>query len=462
MTDKEKWHLTDEETRNRLPHDVNLVHNLRGHTDIIGRIAWSPDGRMLATPSKDNKILIWDTETGEILHSLVGHNKSIFCVAWSPDGKLLAYGGDDSKVLLWDTNEWKTMLILEMPIYSNVLDIKWSPKGNMLACGTGSNDNSVRIWKTESWEMYRKFGGHSDGVFSLRWLHGGESIASGSGSPDNTIRFWDVGSDKLLGKLSGHQAGVTCLTLSPNGSKLASSSSDKTIRIWDINSMREIKTLEGHTGFVSSVDFSSDGLLLASKSSDSSINLWRTDTWEKCAELFEPSNSTWEPKIAFHPTLPILAVPGNNDRVVRILEIDISSLLGQIAEPSVHYINAKVVLVGDTGVGKTGLSLVLTNQPFEATDSTPGRRVCKFDSQELKAGSNITQTRETLLWDLAGQPGYRVIHQLHLNEVAVALVVFDARSETDPLAGVRHWERALRLAQQRQGTSSVPISGLRS
>jgi GTPase SAR1 family protein len=59
--------------------------------------------------------------------------------------------------------------------------------------------------------------------------------------------------------------------------------------------------------------------------------------------------------------------------------------------------------------------------------------------------------------DLAGQPGYRVIHQLHLNEVAVALVVFDARSETDPLAGVRHWERALRLAQQRQGTSGVPL-----
>jgi class 3 adenylate cyclase/GTPase SAR1 family protein len=69
----------------------------------------------------------------------------------------------------------------------------------------------------------------------------------------------------------------------------------------------------------------------------------------------------------------------------------------------------------------------------------------------------VKQTRETLLWDLAGQPGYRVIHQLHLNEVAVALVVFDARSEVDPLAGVRHWERALRLAQQRQGTSCVPM-----
>ena len=64
------------------------------------------------------------------------------------------------------------------------------------------------------------------------------------------------------------------------------------------------------------------------------------------------------------------------------------------------------------------------------------------------------QDAETLLWDLAGQPGYRLIHQLHLNEVAIALIVFDARSETDPFASVRHWERALRQAQRLQENSA--------
>jgi len=101
--------------------------------------------------------------------------------------------------------------------------------------------------------------------------------------------------------------------------------------------------------------------------------------------------------------------------------------------------------------------LVLNGQAYKETDSTAGRHVWTFDSREVKVGENVMQTRETLLWDLAGQPGYRVIHQLHLNEVAVALVVFDARSETDPLAGVRHWERALRLALQRQGTVDMPM-----
>ena len=174
----------------------------------------------------------------------------------------------------------------------------------------------------------------------------------------------------------------------------------------------------------------------------------------------------WPPGLAFHPRLPLLATVGSDpgtpanecDRVIHIWELDLAVLLGQTpAIQTSHYVNAKVVLLGDTGVGKSGLSLVLNGEPFEATDSTPGRKVWTFQSQEVELNKNLKQTRETLLWDLAGQPGYRVIHQLHLNEVAVALVVFDARSETDPLAGVRHWERALRLAQQRQGSSCVPM-----
>src|SRR5207248_7222815 len=111
-----------------------------------------------------------------------------------------------------------------------------------------------------------------------------------------------------------------------------------------------------------------------------------------------------------------------------------------------------------SGVGKSGLGLVLSRQQFVPTESTHGRIVWTFAKRELHLGDGRKEVRETLLWDLAGQPGYRVIHQLHLSEVAVALVVFDARSETDPLAGVVHWERALRAAHQRQGDEAVPLT----
>src|SRR6185369_13510172 len=118
--------------------------------------------------------------------------------------------------------------------------------------------------------------------------------------------------------------------------------------------------------------------------------------------------------------------------------------------------NAKVVLVGDTGVGKSGLALVLTGKPWIETGSTHGRCVWILDSNEIETDKGVKETREILLWDLAGQPDYRLIHQLHLTEVAIALVVFDSRSQTDPFAGVRHWDRALRQAQRVQSGSLPP------
>jgi hypothetical protein len=144
--------------------------------------------------------------------------------------------------------------------------------------------------------------------------------------------------------------------------------------------------------------------------------------------------------------------------VICIWDLDYNILLGiELETPTVYYTNAKVVLVGDTGVGKTGLVLVLAGQPFVPTESTHGRHVWTFESREVELGGGRRETRETFLWDLAGQPGYRLIHQLHLNEVAVALVVLDARSETDPFAGVRHWDRALRQALRVQGDSALPM-----
>src|SRR5262249_60745490 len=111
---------------------------------------------------------------------------------------------------------------------------------------------------------------------------------------------------------------------------------------------------------------------------------------------------------------------------------------------------------GAPGVGKSGLGLVLSGQPYRATDSTHGRTVWTLDAEEVDLPDGGSESREVLLWDLAGQPGYRLVHQLHLNEVAVALVVFDARSETDPFAGVRHWDRALRQSRRVAGDAAPP------
>jgi GTPase SAR1 family protein len=248
---------------------------------------------------------------------------------------------------------------------------------------------------------------------------------------------------------------IKSLAWSLDGSILASGSSDQTIRLWNPDTGHQIGILEGHTSGITCVSFSYDGRLLASKSYDGTVRIWRTDTWETVATLKEPSSGYWMPGLAFHPSASTLATLSEQDTAIRIWDLDVDALLKLTPTiSSVHYTNAKVVLVGDSGVGKSGLSLVLSKQPFVPTESTHGRKVWNFDSQEIKLDGGRKETRETLLWDLAGQPGYRLIHQLHLSEISVALIVFDSHSETDPFAGVSHWVRALQIAQRVQGDSA--------
>jgi small GTP-binding protein len=294
-----------------------------------------------------------------------------------------------------------------------------------------------------------------------------ESVRSLACSPDGKTLAW-ISDNKAckLSKINSKQSTVLLseqnhiegsVTWSPDGQTIALCKAD-TIQIWDVKAGRQTTIIEGHTERVTCTSFSFDGRLLASSSDDGTISIWRSDTWERVAILEEQISNVVDGYLTFHPKSPVLATLGNTDKVICLWDLDFASILDDNpATPTIHYTNAKIVLVGDTGVGKSGLSLVLTGHPFAPTESTHGRHVWTFGSQEVEFSAGRTEIRETLLWDLAGQPGYRLIHQLHLNEVAVALIVFDARSETDPFAGVRHWERALRLAQRIQSNAALPM-----
>jgi GTPase SAR1 family protein len=295
------------------------------------------------------------------------------------------------------------------------------------------------------------------GAISIKtaWSPDGQVLALASG--DAAIRLWAVQNGTLLQTLKGHRGMVLGIAWSPDGQALASASDDMTIRIWNPQIRRPLTVLEGHTGIVLAVNFSSNGHLLASKGKDACLRLWRCDSWEQVAVINETNIGSLG-GLAFHPYERKLATLGEDDKIIHIWELDYDVLLGMKAQSDTcHYRNAKVVLVGDSGVGKTGLGLVLIGEKWEKTESTHGRHVWSFESGEAVLPGGRQEMRETLLWDLAGQPGYRLIHQLHLNEVAVALIVFDARSEIEPFSGVRHWDRALRLAQKLQANSAVPL-----
>ncbi len=446
----------------KLPPGVKLVRTLRGHTGWIGRIAWSPDGRMIASPSEDRTIRLWDTGTGDCLRMFEGSKGAVYCVAFDPSSGTLASGGSDHTVRLWKADSGRLLRTLEGH-HKTVKSVAFKPNGHTLA--SGSTDGTVKLWDAVTGECLSTLKADTGSEYSVSVAFDPEGRALACGSSDNTVKLWDADSGRLLNTLQG-QKSVFDVAFNSQASVVASCGMDTSVFLWDATNGKLARSIEGHTNAVQSIAFAPDGRLLVSKSYDDSAKIWRTDNGACVGTISELTrrSSGEQPGLAFHPSLALLATVGSDsdspqgwrDNVIHIWELELAVLLGQ-AHAFSHYVNAKVVLLGDTGVGKSGLSLVLNGHAFEATDSTPGRKVWTFQSQEVEIKGNVKQTRETLLWDLAGQPGYRVIHQLHLNEVAVALVVFDARSETDPLAGVRHWERALRLAQQRQGASSVPM-----
>ncbi len=447
--------------RKHIPPGLKLVWALRGHKADIGYIAWTPDGRLLASPSNDKTIRLWSLETGKCLRTLIGHKGYVVSVAFDASSRHIATGSGDRTARLWDVETGGILRSLRSS--HPVRSVAFNPKGQLLA--TGDAGGRVILRKVGDWNVLRVLKAHYGMVLDMAFDTSGLLLAS-TGTRDRNTRIWSVTTGQMVQKLEGPGGPVTTVRFSSNGLMIATGAVDGAVQLWESSSGRLLRTLEGHTKHVAAVAFSHDDRVFASKGADGTVRLWSCESWTPLVTIQEPTNAEkFVPGLHFHPKLPLLAVVGSDpgtsnqdrDRVIHIYELDFASLLGQNTKSSAHYVNAKVVLVGDTGVGKTGLSLVLNNQPYKETDSTAGRHIWAFDSKKVELSSRITQTRETLLWDLAGQPGYRVIHQLHLNEVAVALVVFDARSETDPLAGVRHWERALRLAQQRQGSSTVPM-----
>ncbi len=420
----------------KTPPGFKLRHTLRGHESWIGRIAWSPDGRILASPSKDKTIKLWDAATGKLIRTLKGHTNGVYSVTWSSDGEILASGAMD-KIRLWNAKTGQLIRTLEG--HTDTVSIAWSPNGEMLA--SGPIDYTIRLWNTETGKLIHSIERHTGMVYSVAWSPDGEMLASGSN--DKTIKLWNAKTGKLIRILEGHADSVISVAWSPSGDMLVSGSSDHTIRFWNVETGKQKSVLEGHTIYIEYVSFLANGRLLGSKSHDGTVRLWHCDTWETVAILEESTVGSWPPGLAFHPHAPVLATLGEEDKVIRIWDLDVDLLLGMPIDPSIHYTNAKAVLLGESSTGKTCLARALMGKTFEPQPSTHGMKVWDFKSEIVPRPDGGKINREIFLWDLAGQVDYQVVHQLFLDETAVGVVLFDPTDPEDPFGGVGHWEKAL-------------------
>src|SRR3989442_6639011 len=251
-----------------------LLRELHGHRDPIIMLAFAPDTSLLASGSlasggSDRGGKLLEGENGPCPTNVEGQTGTGTGLAWAPDGRTLASASYDTTIRLWDCQSWQCRHILQGH-RDAVTSVAFMPRGDRLL--SGSFDRTVRTWEVMSGQNVRTMHGYALALFALCWSPDGRFLLSGSS--EATLTLWDVTTRTPVRVLRGHSQQVYAVAWSRAGNRIASGSSDQTVRIWDAQTGACTHILRGHTATVFSVDWSVDGSFLASGSFDRSVRLW--------------------------------------------------------------------------------------------------------------------------------------------------------------------------------------------
>jgi RNA polymerase sigma factor (sigma-70 family) len=254
---------------------------LTGHEEMVWAVAFSPDGKTLATVSglynKPGELILWDAATGRE-RARAKETKGVRALAFSPDGKTLATADYYSNtVKLRDAADGAVRTVLPTASANNA--VAFSPDGKTLAVGI--LDKTAVLFDVATGKELRRFEGHTDWVPHVAFSPDGKTVATGG--RDKVVKLWDVSTARELMTLKGHDGTIEFVAFSPDGRTLATASWDRTVKLWEVATGKERATLTGHQFQVLSVAFAPDGRTLVSTSGEALSPI--ADTSEKPGEI---------------------------------------------------------------------------------------------------------------------------------------------------------------------------------
>ncbi len=306
---------------------ANTLFICMGHSSRVTAVAWSPDGKYLASASYDKTVQIWNANNGSNLLTYKAHGARVNALSWSPDSKYLASASHDQTVQVWDACNGRTLHTYDHH-HTRVYAVAWSPDGNLIA--SAGEDKIVQVWNASTSMPITHYTGHNDTILTLAWFPDSAHLAS-SGQ-DHILKIWTVekttqkrsflsqfffprNESKTRGGFGGQihalacspdgrylaaacsnatvsireaQTGTPLITIStkgstmkntvawsPNSKHLAIGGNDKQVRVWNLASRKETFSYHGHSGYVIAATWSPDGSKIASAGVDRSVQVWQ-------------------------------------------------------------------------------------------------------------------------------------------------------------------------------------------
>ena len=239
------------------------------HDGRVWRIAFSSDGRLLASAGADGRVVVRHVVAGDVVTTLTAHDGPVYGVAFAPDGTCLATAGRDGVTRLWDTTSWQARLEIrghEGTVYA----VAFSPDGLLMA--TAGTDGTARVWHASGGAEAAHLEGHAGRVFDAAFSAGGDALATAG--EDGTLRLWDVGTREEVRRLR-HPSRVNAVAFVGDGLDVVTATGDGVLRAWRADAVSPTP-FRGHTGGLWSVAGTRDGRVV-SASEDGTARVWCTD-----------------------------------------------------------------------------------------------------------------------------------------------------------------------------------------